>query len=101
MWPFRRSRTDTTDQAIDDAIGWASLRWTAFHATGGVPANLSLRDQIAYFAAPLRSDLPRAFPRLAGANDQILLLIIAKAIQHSGTHERGQIERQLGILLPP
>ncbi len=101
MWPFRPEKSRTADDLLSEAIRAASARWLAFREEAGLPANLSLRDQIAYFARPLRDELGRAFPRLAAADDQILLLVIANGIEGSGTHSRGQIERQLGIVLPP
>jgi hypothetical protein len=101
MWPFRRKTIQTADEMLSAAIRATSGHWLAFSAGGSVPANLNLRDQIAYFARPLREELAKAFPQLAEADDQILLLVIAKGIEGSGTHSRGQIERQLGIVLPP
>jgi len=65
-----------------------------------LPANIHIRDRIAFFSPEFRVSLTRSFPLLAGAADEILLLIIARGVEKSGTHDRRHIERGLGIILP-
>jgi hypothetical protein len=99
MWPFTRP-TDDIDAAVADAIPLAAERWRAFGETSGLAPNIHLRDRIAFFAADFRPVLYAAFPLLADAPPELLLLIIAEGIAASGSHSREQIELQLGIVLP-
>lgn len=103
MWPFRTDsakRQDDPSKTIDDAILFTAQRWCAFSRALALPADLSLRDRIAMFARSLDQSLHGRFPALISAPEQVLLLIIAKGIEQSGLLARGEIERELGIILP-
>jgi len=100
MWPFARRPGLTLDQAIEAAVPYAAQAWARFRDTTGLPANLHLRDQIAYFARDFVGDLERTFPALRSAPNELLLLIIAQGIEVSGHAPRRRIELQLGISLP-
>ena len=100
MWPFTRKRHDSGQDGIDRATRFACDCWRMFETGGGLPVNLHLRDRISFFAADFRSAMLGQYPDMATAPDEVLLLIICKGIEQSGSHSRAQIERQLGISLP-
>lgn len=101
MWPPSRPKIDPIQTAIDAGIGFAGEQWRLFCAASPLASNIHLRDRIAFFAGAFRPALAEKFPALASAPDQLVLLIIAKGIEESGTFSRAQIEKQLGIILPP
>ena len=86
---------------LDEAIGFAADRWQSSVASGTVPANINLRDQVTLFTKPFLRSLFAKFPALRPANDQVLLLVIAEGIARSDTISREKIETALGIVLPP
>jgi len=104
MWPFRTRRPIRQSDAratIDDAIRFTAHRWCAFSRSIALPPETNLRDRIGIFARSLDASLHGRFPSLAAAPDQVMLLIIAKGIEQSGLLARAEIERALGIILPP
>ncbi|MBO9375342.1 hypothetical protein GG804_01035 [Sphingomonas histidinilytica] len=103
MWPFRRktrSRDDDASATIDAAILFTAQRWCAFSRSVALPAEMTLRDRISIFARALDESLHGHFPTLVSAPEQVILLIIAKGVEQSGLLARGEIERELGIILP-
>ncbi|MES2497579.1 MAG: hypothetical protein V4618_15810 [Pseudomonadota bacterium] len=103
MWPFRKQsaqRAEDPSKTIDDAILFTAQRWCAFSRALALPAEMSLRDRITMFARSLDHSLHGRFPTLISAPEQVLLLIIAKGVEQSGLLARGEIERELGIILP-
>jgi hypothetical protein len=103
MWPFRSSTTprDDASTTIDAAILFTAQRWCAFSRSVALPADMGLRDRISMFARALNQSLHGRFPSLISAPEQVILLIIAKGVEQSGLLARGEIERELGIILPP
>jgi hypothetical protein len=103
MWPFRKKRSPQADTTaiIDEAIVFAAERWRAFSHSVPVRAGDGLRERIGMFARTLEKSLHARHPKLAAAPDEVIVLIIAKGVEQSGTVPRGEIERALGILLPP
>jgi hypothetical protein len=99
MWPFTRN-ADAGEDDHDRAVRFAAERWAAFSTMSGVPANIHLRDRIAFFAADFVAELTRRFPALRAAPDEVMLLIIAEGVAASGLETRRRIELQLGIVLP-
>lgn len=99
MWPFTRKRTPE-ELAIDRATELAATAWRHFCDTSPLPPNIHIRDRIAFFTPDFRRSLSRRFPSLSETADEILLLIIARGVEKSGTHDRRHIERGLGIVLP-
>lgn len=89
----------STDRILELAIAYASEDWPQFEAT--VPANLHLRDKVTFFAQRVRPALVARFPEMIAATEQVMLLVLAKGIEQSGSVPRRRIERDLGILLPP
>lgn len=89
------------DDTLDEAIAFAAEAWARWSASGAVPANVNVRDRLAFFAPGFREQLFARLPNLRAADNQVLLLILAEAVARSGTDPRGQIEASLGITLPP
>jgi hypothetical protein len=103
MWPFRKKRSREPDAlaVIDAGIEFASERWRFFSRSIEVAPATSLRDRIGLFARSFEPSLHARHPSLAAAPAEVILLIVAKGVEQSGTVSRGDIERALGILLPP
>ncbi|ATE64320.1 hypothetical protein [Rhizorhabdus dicambivorans] len=104
MWPFRkkpRSRNDDALATIDSAIDFVAQRWLAFSGSVPVRPDTPLRDRVALFARSVDASLHQRFPALAAASEQVILMIVAKGIEQSGAVGRRELERELGILLPP
>lgn len=103
MWPFRKRRTPRRDALaiIDEAIVFAAHRWHHFSHSVAVQPGTGLRERIGLFARSLEASLHARHPELAAASDEVILLIITKGIEQSGTVPRGDIERAMGIVLPP
>lgn len=103
MWPFRKSpRADQEALVIiDEAIAFVAGRWIIFSRAVPMSPDTGLRERIGLFARSLEASLHARHPTLVVAADEVILLIVAKGIEQSGTVSRGEIERALGILLPP
>lgn len=103
MWPFKKKPAKRTDALaiIDEAIGFAAERWHFFSRSVAVAPGTGLRERIGLFARSLEPSLHARHPALAAAPEEVMLLIVAKGVEQSGAVPRGEIERALGILLPP
>lgn len=103
MWPFdKKPRRDHQALVIiDEAIDFVAERWIFFNRSVPVSHGSVLRERIAMFARSIEKSLHMRHPALAAAPDEVMLLIIAKGVEQSGAVSRGEIERSLGILLPP
>ena len=103
MWPFRKQRRDADDslKTIDQAIDFVAQRWRSFIGAVKLPAELGLRERVAMFARSIDPSLHSRFTSLVAAPEEVMLLIIAKGVEQSGVERRQDIERELGILLPP
>jgi hypothetical protein len=99
MWPFATRRSHA-EEVIDAAIPFAAECWREFRDTSGIASNIHLRDQIAFFAPGFASRARMRFPALVHAADEIVLMIVAQGVALSGSHDRRQIEKALGIILP-
>ena len=102
MWPFGRKPTDA-DRAIavfDDAIGKATEKWIFFSEAVNFKDEVPLGERIATFSIPMFDGLRANFPALQKAPDAVLLLIVAKEVEKSGTNSRDEIEQALGTTLP-
>lgn len=103
MWPFKKKPARRTDALaiIDEAIAFAAERWHFFSRSVAVTPGTGLRERIGLFARSLEPSLHARHPALAAAPEEVMLLIVAKGVEQSGAVSRGEIERALGILLPP
>lgn len=102
MWPFAKkpSAAEAATAIMDEAIALTAERWRAFSQSVAITTSAGLRHRIVAFAQPFEADLRARFPQLQAASDPVMLLIVAKGIQESGTFSRRQIEEALGITLP-
>jgi len=100
MWPFKRRSRGQIDDAVRDAVRLAAQQWVRFEETSGVPANIHLRDRLAYFLPDFQMVLAELLPVLRTAPEELVLLIIAEGIVASGTVSQRKVEIQLGIILP-
>lgn len=102
MWPFRKKRSPRADATaiIDEAILFAADRWHIFSRSVPVRPDSGLRERIGLFARSLEKSLHARHPQLAAAPDEVIVLIVAKGVEQSGTVSRVEIEQALGILLP-
>ena len=103
MWPFRKKRSPQADALaiIDEAILFAAERWHFFSRSVPASPALGLGERIGMFARSVEKSLHARHPQLAAAPDEVIVLIVAKGVEQSGTVSRREIERALGILLPP
>jgi hypothetical protein len=102
MWPFPKkpSAAQAATAIMDEAIGLTAERWHGFTQSVAITTTAGLRQQIAVFARQAEADLRAKYRILESASDPVMLLIIAKGVQESGTFSRRQIEEALGITLP-
>lgn len=96
----RKSKADATVAVLDDAIALAAERWKFFCDKLVFRENVDLADRIAAFMVPFEEGAAKTFPVLRGAPDGVILMIVAKGVERSGTHSRAEIERALGVPLP-
>ena len=101
MWPFTRKKADQVGETVDAAIALAAERWRDFESKSNLPDNINLRDRVRFFAAAFKNSLAAELPAMEAAPHEVLLLVICKGIEKSGRLSRQQIERQLGVVLPP
>jgi hypothetical protein len=101
MWPFRKRHVEDTLATIDQAIDFSAERWRVFSTAVAVSPDMGLRERIGIFARAFDRSLHERFPSLRAAPEEVILLIIAKGVEESRTIPRREIERALGILLPP
>jgi hypothetical protein len=96
----KKSKADATLSVLDDAIRFATDRWLYFCEKLPFKEDVGLATRIAAFSVPFDEGAKNKFPPLRDAPDAVLLLIIAKGVQASGTHTRDEIEQALGFELP-
>lgn len=95
----RRSKADAAFAVMDEAIALAADKWQFFCDKLPFRDDVELVDRIASFSVPF-SEGARTLPALKDAPEALLLLIVAKGIERSGTHSRTQFEQALGVSLP-
>jgi hypothetical protein len=95
----RKSKADAAIAVMDEAIGLAADKWRFFCEKMPFRDDVGLVDRIAAFNVPFSEGARKNFPALKDAPDAVLLLIVAKGVERSGTHTRSQIEQALGVLL--
>ena len=101
IWPFRKkSRADAVIAIMDEAVASVADMWLHYTSTFVFKPGVSLHDQIMIFSVPVSEGLENRFPELRNAPPGVLLLIIAKGVERSGTHSTKQIEDALGVPFP-
>ena len=96
----KKSKADAAIAVMDDAIQFASEKWTYFCSALPFKAEVGLAHRIASFLVPLSQGLRNNFEPLNDAPDPLLFLIAAKGVERSGTHTTKEIEEALGMQLP-
>jgi hypothetical protein len=82
------------------AIKVAAEKWIYFCESLRFREDVPLHDRITAFYVPFSDGARSNVAALRYAPDAVLLLIVAKGIERSGTHSRPEIERALGLTLP-
>ena len=100
MWPFIRKKS-AADMAIEEmpkAIEAARKKWLIYNELPfkmGVPLDWKIRR----FMIPFEQFL-RGWDAYKDAPGAVVLLIVCKGVQRSGTHTKAEIEAALNITLP-
>jgi hypothetical protein len=102
MWPFPKkpSKADAAVGRVDAVVAIAADKWSHFCKTLPFKNDVGLAERIYSFSGPFGEGLRQNVPEFRGANDGLILLIIAKGVERSGTHSRAEIEQALGMPLP-
>jgi hypothetical protein len=85
---------------LDGATAFAADKWLYFTKTLPFKDDVSFLDRIICFLPPAFEGLRKNFPALRQAPEAVLLLIVAKGIEFSGTHSRAELEAALGVPMP-
>lgn len=86
VWPFKKKfKADAVIEVLDSSIKFAADKWLYFTKASPFKDDIGLRDKVIMFMPPVGEGLRNNFPALREANDAILLMIIAKGIERSGT----------------
>lgn len=85
---------------MPSAIRHASIKWRDFQQSLVFKSDVGLADQIALFLVPMTQGLRGKYEALKEAPDAIFVLIVAMAVEESGTHTRSEIESALDVKLP-
>jgi hypothetical protein len=96
----RQSKADAAVAVLDDAIHLAAERWQFFCDKLAFRESVGLADRITAFMVPFAEGAGKTFPALQNAPEGVILMIVAKGVERSGTHSRAEIERALGLPLP-
>ena len=96
----KKSQAHETIEIMDDAIQFAATKWVYFIETMPFKESAPLKEKIFIFFVPATEGLKNSFPALKNAPEAILLMIVAKGVELSGTHTKEQIEGALGLPLP-
>jgi hypothetical protein len=101
VWPFKKkSKADAVIDVLDSSINFAADKWLYFIKALPFKDDVTLRQKVSMFMTPVGEGLRSNFPALRQANDAILLMIVAKGIEYSGTHSRAELEAALGLPMP-
>jgi hypothetical protein len=94
----RQSKVAEALAIMPDAIQLVAERWREPRDQLSNSA-MPLERTVAAFCIPMYAELRRTFPALRGAPDPFLLIVVAKGIEHSGTHSAEELCE--AIDLPP
>ena len=96
----RASDADKVIAVFNHTIDIVTDKWLFFSKTLAFKEDVVRRDRIAAFSFPMFEGLIKNVLPLRKSPDAILLIVVAKGIEKSGTHTRGEIEEALGAPLP-
>jgi hypothetical protein len=102
MWGFkkRKARADEAIEVLPALIDNAAGKWRDFYKTFKFKDDADLAKRIWLFMTPFSEGVRQHVPAMREAPDGLILLIVAKAVEQSGTHSRCEIEQALGMPLP-
>ena len=102
MWRFKKakSRADEAIEVLPTLIENAAGKWRDFDEAFKFKDGVSLANRIWLFMTPFSEGVREHVPAMKDAPDGLLLLIVAKGVEQSGTHSRAEIEEALGVSLP-
>jgi hypothetical protein len=100
MWPFnhRKKRADEAVGVFHPTADIVAEKWRAFCQSTKFKDDVTLGQKIAVFSAPVFEGMRENIPELRTAPDSFLLMILASAIDRSGTNSREEI---VDALCPP
>jgi hypothetical protein len=96
----RKSKADAAIEVLPALIENAAGKWRDFYEAFKFKDGVSLDKQIWLFTTPFSDGVREHVPAMKDAPDGLILLIVAKGVELSGTHSRAQIEKALGMPLP-
>jgi hypothetical protein len=101
-WPFKRrkSKADEAIEVLPALIENAAGKWRDFYQTFQFKDGVGLDKKIWLFTTPFSEGVREHVPAMKDAPDGLILLIVAKGVEQSGTHTRAEIEEALGMPLP-
>lgn len=102
MWPFKKKKSEA-DEAVavlPQTIEIVAGKWVYFCKSLPFKEDVPLIERITAFSVPMFEGIRKNVPALRKAPDALLLIIVAKGVEKSGTHTREQIEEALGAPLP-
>lgn len=99
---FRRKKSAADDviAVMYDVIQTASDKWTLFSNTIIYKQEVPLVDRVTAFMVPFEEGLRANVPALRNPPDGLILMLVLKGIEKSGTHTRQEIETAFGLRLP-
>jgi hypothetical protein len=102
VWPFNlhKSKADAAIEVLPALIENAAGKWREFYEVFKFKDGVGLDKQILLFTTPFSEGVREHVPAMKNAPDGLILLIVAKGVERSGTHSRAQIEEALGMTLP-
>ncbi len=101
-WPVRRRSWEAgrLDDVMEEAVAFSAERWVGYCEIMDFAGDVPLNARIGGFMVSASDGLIQNFPSLKRVPDTVILLILARGIEASGTHARDEIEAALKTKLP-
>ena len=95
------SPADRAIEQIPAAIAYIADKWVYFLETLPLKDNVPLKEKIQLFFMPAEAALKAKFSIFdTAAGNGLVLLIVCKAVEASGTHPAYEIEQAMSLTLP-
>lgn len=91
-----QSDAERAKAVLGDAIAITAEKWLFFTQSMEFKHDVPLADRIGAFSVPMYEGLRKNIPLLKDAPEPLLLRIVAKGIEKSGTHSPTEIEQAIG-----
>ena len=85
---------------LEGDIPTVSREWLRFRESSAFPKGAPLVNQVRAFFSPMAAFLKKRHESRMPVPNEILLLVILKGIERTGTHTKSQLESALGKKLP-